>query len=74
VSQLYGRLTEPIYTGGIIFEVVASHNRWIWHALFGVAYCNNDINVLNQSLLFVDIIRGHTPKVSFIVNGHEHHM
>jgi hypothetical protein len=24
--------------------------------------------------LFVDVIRGHTPEVSFIVNGHEHHM
>jgi hypothetical protein len=30
--------------------------------------------VLNQSPLFVDVIRGRTPEVSFIVNGHKHHM
>jgi hypothetical protein len=33
----------------IILEAVASHDRWIWHAFFGVARSNNDINVLNQS-------------------------
>jgi hypothetical protein len=41
---------------------------------FGVVGSNNDINVLNQSLLFIDIIRGDTPEVSFTVNGCEHHM
>jgi hypothetical protein len=41
---------------------------------FGVVGFNNDINVLNQSSLFVDVIRGHTPEVSFSVNSHEHHM
>jgi hypothetical protein len=30
---------------------------------------NNDINVLNQSLLFVDVIRERTPKVSFTMTG-----
>jgi hypothetical protein len=42
--------------------------------LFGVVGSNNDINVLNQSPLFIDVIRGHTPEVSFTVNGHKHHM
>jgi hypothetical protein len=79
VVQLFGRLTEPIYTGDIkhpiiILKVVVSHDRWILHAFFGVAGSNNDINVLNQSPLFVDVIRGHTPEVSFTVNGREHHM
>jgi hypothetical protein len=41
---------------------------------FGVVGSNNDINVLNQSPLFIDVIRGHTPEVSFTANGHEHHM
>jgi hypothetical protein len=58
----------------IIIEVVVSHDRWIWHAFSEVASSNNDINVLNQSPLFVDIIRGHTSEVSFIVNDREHHM
>jgi hypothetical protein len=30
--------------------------------------------VLDQSLLFIDVLRGHTPEVSFTVNGCEHHM
>jgi hypothetical protein len=30
--------------------------------------------VLNQSPLFVDVIRGGTSEVSFTVNDHEHHM
>jgi hypothetical protein len=30
--------------------------------------------VLNQSPLFVDVVRGHTPQVSFTVNDREHHM
>jgi hypothetical protein len=79
VAQLSGRLAGPIYTGyikypTIILEVVASHDHWIWHAFFGVTGSNKDSNVLNQSPLFIDVIRGHTPEVSFTVNGHEHHM
>jgi hypothetical protein len=30
--------------------------------------------VLNQSLLFVDVIRERTPEISFTFNGREHHM
>jgi hypothetical protein len=41
---------------------------------FGVVGSNNNINVLNQSLLFVDVIRGRTFEVSFTVNGREHRM
>jgi hypothetical protein len=72
-------LVGPIYTGDmkhltIILEVVVSHDSWISHAFFGVVGSNNDINVLNQSPLFVNAIRGHTPEVSFTGNGCEHHM
>jgi hypothetical protein len=51
----------------IIFEAVASYDRWIWHTFFLVAGFNNGINVLNQSPLFIDVIRGHTPAVPFII-------
>jgi hypothetical protein len=30
--------------------------------------------MLNQSPLFIDVIRGHTSKVPFTVNGREHHI
>jgi hypothetical protein len=79
VAQLSSRFAGPIYMGDIkyptiILEVVASHDRWIWHAFFGVTGSNNDINVLNQSPLFVNVIKGCTPAVSFTVNGRKHHM
>ena len=41
---------------------------------FGVAGSNNDINVLNQSPLFKDVLQGQAPIVNFMVNGHEHNM
>jgi hypothetical protein len=41
---------------------------------FRVVKSNNDINVLNQSSLFFDVIRGHTHEVTFIINGNEHHI
>jgi hypothetical protein len=64
MAQLSGGLVEPIYTGDInhptiILKDVASHDRWIWHAFFGVANSNTTINVLNKSPLFVDVIRGY---------------
>jgi hypothetical protein len=49
---------KGMYTRGdhgvptIILEAVASHDRWIWHAFFGVPGSNNDINVLNQSFVY----------------------
>ena len=56
----------------VILEAVASYDRWIWHAFFGVAGSNNDINVLNQSSLFHEVLRGEAPTVNFTVNGHEY--
>ncbi|XP_040382233.1 putative nuclease HARBI1 [Oryza brachyantha] len=69
---------KGMYTRGdhgvptIILEAVASHDRWIWHAFFGVAGSNNDINVLNQSNLFTEQLRGEAPKVQYSVNGREY--
>jgi len=71
---------KGMYTRGdhgvptIILEAVASHDRWIWHAFFGVAGSNNDINVLNQSDLFVEQLRGEAPKVQYSINGREYNM
>nr|XP_043616302.1 uncharacterized protein LOC122588247 [Erigeron canadensis] len=53
----------------IMLEAVASYDRWIWHAFFGTASSNNDINVLNQSPLFREIIEDRAPDSSFTVNG-----
>ena len=37
-------------------EIVASFDLSIWHALFGVASSNNDINVLDYSLMFDEVL------------------
>jgi hypothetical protein len=56
----------------LILEVVASHDLRIWHAFFGVARSNNDINVLNQSPLFFYALKGEVAQIHFSVNGNEY--
>lgn len=56
----------------IILEAVASYDRWIWHAFFGMAGSNNDVNVLNHSPLFNDVVDGYAPTVNFKVNDHDY--
>ncbi|XP_003570899.2 uncharacterized protein LOC100840429 [Brachypodium distachyon] len=61
-------------TSTVMLEAVASHDLWIWHAFFGVAGSNNDINVLNQSTLFTEVVQGRAPEVQFMVNGNEYNL
>ncbi|XP_057447831.1 uncharacterized protein LOC130739527 [Lotus japonicus] len=58
----------------IMLEAVTSQDLWIWHAFFGIAGSNNDINVLNQSPVFNDVLSGNAPMVNFSVNGTMYHM
>ncbi|XP_071727218.1 protein ALP1-like [Rutidosis leptorrhynchoides] len=53
----------------VMLEAVASQDLWIWHAFFGMAGSNNDINVLNFSPLFNTIKVGTAPPSPFEVNG-----
>jgi hypothetical protein len=53
----------------MILEAVASKDLRIWHAFFGTAGSNNDINVLNRSPLFIQKLRGEAPQVQYVVNG-----
>nr|GEV44097.1 hypothetical protein [Tanacetum cinerariifolium] len=52
----------------ILLEVVALQDLLIWHAFFGVAGSNNDINVLYQSYLFNDFKTGRAPEIPFVAN------
>ncbi|XP_065861674.1 uncharacterized protein [Euphorbia lathyris] len=54
----------------IMLEAVASVDLWIWHAYFGVAGANNDLNVLNRSTLFKETLAGRAPSIQFNVNNH----
>uniref|UniRef100_A0A0D3BUY1 Myb-like domain-containing protein n=1 Tax=Brassica oleracea var. oleracea TaxID=109376 RepID=A0A0D3BUY1_BRAOL len=58
----------------IVLEAVASADLWIWHAFFGPPGTLNDINVLDRSPVFDDILQGRAPKVNYIVNGYEYHL
>ncbi|XP_047949293.1 uncharacterized protein LOC125195140 [Salvia hispanica] len=58
----------------MILEAIADHRLWIWHAYFGVAGSNNDINVLNSSYLFTEQCNGNGPTIEFTVNGRKYHM
>ena len=57
-----------------MLEAVASYDRWIWHAFFGTPGSNNDLNVLNQSPLFTQVLQGRAPEVKFTINGSEYNM
>ena len=59
-------------TPSLVLEAAASQDLWIWHALFGVAGSNNDINVLDQSPIFNDMLSGAFADVPFTVNGREY--
>jgi len=56
----------------VILEAVASQDHGLWHVFFGVAGSNNDINVLNQSDLFVEHPGDEAPKVHYYVNGRQY--
>uniref|UniRef100_A0A0D3DB56 DDE Tnp4 domain-containing protein n=1 Tax=Brassica oleracea var. oleracea TaxID=109376 RepID=A0A0D3DB56_BRAOL len=57
-----------------MLEVVASYDLLIWHAFFGPPGTLNDINVLNRSPIFDDIIKSQAPQVTFSVNGRGYHL
>nr|GEX74686.1 hypothetical protein [Tanacetum cinerariifolium] len=63
----YGRGDKKYPT--IMLEAVASQDLWIWHVFFGITGANNDINVLDNSPLFDDILNDTAPVVSYVVNG-----
>nr|XP_043615749.1 protein ALP1-like [Erigeron canadensis] len=53
----------------IMLEATASQDLWIWHAFFGPPGALNDINVLQQSSLFLSERLGTAPYCPFTVNG-----
>ena len=56
----------------IVLEAVASYDLWIWHAFFGAPGTMNDLNILDRSPVFDDIINGIAPEVNYNVNGREY--
>ncbi|KAL0787330.1 hypothetical protein Bca101_003576 [Brassica carinata] len=69
-----GQYTRGSGKPTIVLEAVASQDLWIWHAFFGPPGTLNDINVLDRSPVFDDILQGRAPRVNYIVNGHEYNL
>ncbi|XP_047979103.1 uncharacterized protein LOC125221021 [Salvia hispanica] len=57
----------------MILEAIADYRLRIWHADFGIAGSNNDINVLQSSPLFNDKYRGEGLEIRFVANGTQYH-
>ncbi len=67
-----GTFLDREETNSIILEAIADQCLWIWHAFFGLHEGNNDINVLDRSLLIANFLEGHGQDMSFEVNGHRY--
>lgn len=53
----------------VVLEAVATYDLRFWHAFFGSAGSNNDINIVDRSPLIDQIIRGGTTSVRFEIEG-----
>ncbi|GKE84751.1 ALP1-like protein, partial [Tanacetum coccineum] len=60
----YGRGDKKYPT--IMLEAVASQDMWIWHGFYGMTGADNDINVLDNSPLFDDLLDDLAPVVLFV--------
>ncbi|KAK1431382.1 hypothetical protein QVD17_07839 [Tagetes erecta] len=56
----------------LMLQAVASYDLWIWHAHFGTAGSNNDLNVLEESSIIEDVVSGGAPIACFYANGNYH--
>jgi hypothetical protein len=69
-GQYCGKCHDPT----IILKAVASQDLWIWHCFFGLPGSLNDINVLQRSHIFSNLVSDKAPTYNYTVNGHEYNM
>jgi len=69
-----GQYTRGSGKPTIVLEAIASQDLWIWHVFFGPPGTLNDINILDRSPIFDDILQGRAPNVKYKVNGREYHL
>ncbi|CAL8992453.1 unnamed protein product [Prunus brigantina] len=56
----------------IFLSSVAGFDTWVWHAFFGVAESQNDLNVLGQSPVFNDVLKGEALNITNEINNTVH--
>ncbi|XP_042425772.1 uncharacterized protein LOC122013582 [Zingiber officinale] len=73
-----GKIAPSLEKVSLLEEIMASqqlcskplHLRTCgYDAFFGIAGSRNDINVLNESPLFNDVLQGNAPEVNFTINN-----
>ncbi|GJU79665.1 ALP1-like protein [Tanacetum coccineum] len=73
VENIYDKHVTRHGFPGMLGSIDCMHWEWkncpIWHAFFGVAGANNDINVLDNSLLFDDLLDDKAHVAPYVVNG-----
>jgi hypothetical protein len=52
----------------VILKAVVSEDLLFWHCFFGVPGSHNNINVLNFSPLFTNLLNGISPKCEYTIN------
>ncbi|GJY70529.1 ALP1-like protein isoform X1 [Tanacetum coccineum] len=65
----YLQIALIVCAGNENFVQIHDRGNTIWHVFFEVAGANNDINVLDNSLLFDDLLDDIAPIAPFVVNG-----
>ncbi|CAL9005567.1 unnamed protein product [Prunus brigantina] len=73
-EQMLTAFTGCKHKPTVVLEAVASYDTWIWHAFFGVAGSNNDINILARSPLFNDVVNEVSRHIQYVVNGNEYNL
>lgn len=56
----------------IVMEAISTSNLWIWHSFIGIPGSNNDINIVDRSLLIIKLLNRVAPNIGFIVNDHDY--
>ncbi|KAE9338378.1 hypothetical protein PF008_g12096 [Phytophthora fragariae] len=69
-GQYKGKEKKPT----VVLEAVADYNLRIWHCNFGSPGSLNDINILDQSPLFNEMLQGKAPRIDFSIAGNRHYM
>ncbi|ETP33363.1 hypothetical protein F442_18106 [Phytophthora nicotianae P10297] len=53
----------------VVLEAIATADRWIWHAFFGIPGSNNDLNILDRSPLLHSFLNDSQPRVQYEIDG-----
>ena len=56
----------------VVMEAGCSPDRRIWHLFCTIPGTCNDLNILNSSPLFDDILQGKSPAFKYVLNGTEY--